>query len=59
MNAMAIIAAVIKAIGKPLNALGVFALSSLVLIQLNTTMMAKKPNEVPIPLAKEDKNDNP
>ena len=51
MNASAIIAAVIKAIGSPLNAFGVFAVSSLTLIAEKTTMISKKPIEVPKPFA--------
>ena len=42
MNAKAIMAATIKAIGKPLNALGVFAVSSLTLIAENTTIINKE-----------------
>mgnify|MGYP007104063384 CR=1 FL=1 len=51
--------AVIRAIGKPLNALDVLAVSSRARIQLKTTMISKKPTEVPIPLASELRNDKP
>ena len=43
-------AAVIKAIGKPLNAFGVLAASNLTLIQLNTKITSKKPALTPIAL---------
>ena len=59
MNANAIIAATIKAIGSPLNAFGVFAVSSLTLIAEKTTIMNKKPSEVPTPFASEFKKDKP
>ena len=59
MNAKAIMAATINAIGSPLNAFGVFAVSSLTLIAENTTIMNKKPNEVPTPFASEFKKLKP
>ena len=52
-------AAVNKAIGRPFNAFGVFADSSLTRMQEKVTMINKKPMEVPTPLAKEAKNDKP
>ena len=55
---MAIIAAVINAIGKPLNAFGVFAVSKRTRIQLNTTMIIKKPIDVPRAFAKDSKKVN-
>ena len=59
IKAIAIMAAVINAIGKPLKAFGVFAVSSLVLMQEKVTMINKKPIDVPKPFAKESKNDKP
>ena len=59
IKAIAIRAAVISAIGNPLNALGVFADSNLTRMQLKTTMINKKPTDVPTALAKEPKNDSP
>ena len=59
MSAIAINAAVIKAIGKPLNALGVLLVSNLTRIHEKTTIMSKKPIEVPMPLAKELKKLKP
>ena len=59
MKASAIIAAVIKAIGSPLNALGVLAVSSLTLIAEKTTIMNKKPIEVHKPFAKAFKKVRP
>ncbi len=56
---MAIMAAVISAIGNPLNALGTLAVSKRTRMQEKTTMIIKKPAEVPIPLAKELKNYKP
>ena len=56
---MAIIAAVINAIGKPLKAFGVFALSKRVLMQLNVTMINKKPIDVPKPFARASKKLRP
>ena len=59
MNAKAIMAATINAIGKPLKAFGVLAVSSLTLIAENTTMISKKPIDVPTPLASEFKKLKP
>ena len=56
-KAMAIIAATIRAIGKPLNALGTLFVSKRVRMHEKTTMIIKKPAEVPMPLANEFKND--
>ena len=58
-KAIAIIAAQIRAIGKPLNAFGVFAVSNLTLIQENVTMINKKPIEVPNAFASDARNVRP
>lgn len=50
--AMAIMAAVAKATGTPFQAFGVLADSNLTRMQLKTTIINKKPMEVPTPLAK-------
>ena len=52
-------AAVIRAIGKPLNAFGVLAVSNRTLIAEKTTIISKKPIDVPTPFAKAFKNDKP
>mgnify|MGYP007104136525 CR=1 FL=1 len=59
MNAKAIRAAVIKAIGRPLNALGTLLVSSLTLIAQKTTIMSKNPMDVPKPFAKAFKKVSP
>jgi hypothetical protein len=59
MKAIAIIAAVINAIGNPLNALGVLADSNLTLMQLKVTIISRKPTEVPIPHPNDSRNVKP